>query len=106
MAHRIEFADGTSASQNFYPQTGFQVSVHGTTGQNYEVKTLPVEEEDSETWLDAAVASTTTELTSSNPLVIVNFASGYKYRIESAGNVDSGLRFYFGNTTTQKFGLG
>lgn len=107
MAHRIEFADGSQTSSNFYPKTGFQISVHGTTAQNYEVKTLPEEEPDSGDWLDAEVVTATKTLSTGNPLVIVNFASGYKYRLEGeTGNVDSNLRFYFGNATTTKFGFG
>ena len=56
MANQISYTG--SASDVFRPQSGFQISVHGTTTKNYTVKTLPEEVADTSTWLDAALAST------------------------------------------------
>ena len=101
MAHLITFT-GT-ASEKFNPTSAFMVSVHGTTSKNYTVKTLPEQEADNSDWLDAEVMSTTGTLSTANPLILVNAAVGYKYRIEPAsGNVDDNLNFYYGTVTTTK----
>lgn len=100
MANPITFTG--EHSESFEPNAAFQISVHGATARTISVKTLPTNIADSGDWIDADVVTTGDTLTSNRRLVIVNFAKGYKYRLETdSGNIESTASFYWGDVTTQ-----
>ena len=103
----VRHPGGDLVTEAFRPQTNFQISVHGTITKDYNVMTLPDEIADTETWISAAVGGTMTDLTDSNRLVSVNYAKGYKYRIEAAtGDIEVGATFYWGNSTSVNYSVG
>ena len=104
MANLLSYTD--TASEVFHPKTDFLVSVHGSPTKDYSIVTLPEQIADNGDWIPAAVGGVNTQLNDSNKLVTVNYAKGYKYRIESASNVDSGLEFYWGNATKVNYSVG
>ena len=99
MANPIQFTGQTSES--FQPKATFMLSLHGATTETTSVKMLPTDIPDSGDWLDAPVVDTTKTLSDSNRSVFVNFAKGYKYRLDvGAGNtIETTATFYWGNAT-------
>ena len=100
MANPIQFTGQTSEA--FRPKTAFTVTLHGATTETISVEFLPTQIPDSGDWLPAGVVSSNRTLSDGNRSVMVNFANGYKYRLNAGtGNtIESTASFYWGAATT------
>lgn len=108
MAKKIDVPNQSATSmqnsESFQPYAPFIVQAIGAPVANFTIQQIPnqLDESTAGNW-DTATGSIVV-IDSMNPIAVVNFAYGFKYRIQKDATAQTtALDFYWGNTTNLSY---